>query len=1797
MKSSVPLLLISSAISLPLSFEAIAEEAASSTATTQTPSNGNITLGPKDDYPGTTTSEPFTVRSTSDAAGTTYTLDGDVTFNNVAGTKTADAAAGGSQTQAQPSQDNTSGQQEGGTANSDSAPAAAAYYFHTDTYNNPFYYLSSDAATQNSGTSGDSATTTTPATNTSCFSNTDGSLTFTGANHSMSFSNVSITGKGSAISNAANSALTFSGFDNLSFTNATKQDQTQADSAVYSGPKAAVPGTGTAAGSSNGTSSGIVSSAVAASGVAAEPTPTSAPSIAFTNNVNVTFTGNSSKESGGAVRVEGNGNISNNTGTVTFSGNNAKQYGGAVCLSGDLTISGNNAVVFSGNQAQTVATAPETGGGAAASAASQEGKAQEEASESEPTPAENTDNNQPAAQEGSVVAAKYVFMTSGTGGADSSSGTDNSASADDGKGYGGAICCIGQTQNPPASPPAAKQASGDVAVQTPTVNITNNTSVTFSKNAASTVGGAIFTGHLVLSGGQDVTFSENSAGEGGAASVYGATEIENNTGTVTFSGNQSVEEGGALYVRGNLTVSGNGTVVFSKNKSGTNPTPPSQPGAAASVVPVVQAASPDSATADQNTAGGADITKSLGGAIFCVGQTQNPPASNPSSQAPAGTSSVQASATVDSKQTAGNTPKTPSVVNITKNTSVTFSDNSSLTSGGAIFTEKLTLSGGKDVSFLTNSSGEGGAVTVKGDAEIKDNTGTITFSGNTSKKEGGALCTNGNLTISGNGSVVFSGNKSETPAQPAAASKAAETVALKVESPKQDGQDTEDKAAKAPEVQNSAVQNSVESSAFRNIFLAAEAQDSAAALTNTDTSQNTNTPAVASRSLGGAIYCGGESTEPVPPSDGTFFVTTLTNNNTLTFSQNSSTDRGGAIVTEKLTLSGSKNATFSENTSGEGGALYVTADTGITENGNVVFSGNQATSTTAEQGNGGAIYCLTPPPTTSGTPSSPVQSGAPTGSNDGQQAAALYTAAAAAAPSTGQVTTPPADACLTISGNKSVTFSGNSAKGKGGAIYTKKLVLSSGGEMLFSNNTASEGGAIFIVDGGSVDISASQGNITFEGNTVTTAANPSVQADTADAADTTPPNPVHNAVHVGAGSLFTQLRAGTGHSLTFYDPITTTEPQAPVTKASSSAAPAPALLKLNAQDTATSTPAIVYDGRIVFSGEKLTPEEAADPANLTSFLHHPVSLEAGTLVLKGGATLSVLSFAQQPGTLVIMDGGTTIDANVPMPQAPVTVNANPSADQKDAPQSVEVKPVDQKDAPAGENGQPADQPADSASSQPADQPKSLDASSQLARVVAKYLVNKLPAASAPVPAAPAPAVQATPVTAADGSIVINNLAVNLDSLGNGQVITITGGNGTGTGGTGTAGNVSITGDLQFVDANGGFYDNPLLSKNFSANLLSVSTGTGGKVDTTGFNIVPQGSTTSNFGYQGQWDVVQVTDAATGAISFEIKWLSAGYKPDPERRATLVPNSLWCSAIDIQSVQKIIEVSSESRNSKGLWVAGVSNFFHRDASKIQKGFRHISSGYVLGASFESIEDDIFDFGFCQLFGRDKDYHLGRTKSHVYAVSLHTKQDKMVHRYGFSNRKGVIFSRLPEQFPVTFDAQLSYSVTHNTMTTKHATAPTSKGTWNNHCVSAELGSMLPRELFSPYMKLHVVFVEQENFKETKGGDRNREFQSSRLTNVALPIGVKLEKATSSNDFGLSIAFHPDIYRHYPKSHVFLPSGNNAWTTGATNLARQAVLVEGSTHHHLADSFEIFSHGAFELRGSSRSYNADLGGKYKF
>ncbi|MEF9520297.1 hypothetical protein O6935_04835, partial [Chlamydia sp. 26-15] len=325
---------------------------------------------------------------------------------------------------------------------------------------------------------------------------------------------------------------------------------------------------------------------------------------------------------------------------------------------------------------------------------------------------------------------------------------------------------------------------------------------------------------------------------------------------------------------------------------------------------------------------------------------------------------------------------------------------------------------------------------------------------------------------------------------------------------------------------------------------------------------------------------------------------TFDNDFNILFKKNCSSAAGGAISCKGLTLKGtSGTANFIENKSTDnGGAIDASGDSSITGNsGTINFSGN----TSAKQG--GAIHSNS---TTTISSNSRVEfSKNTTTGNATSSGGAIYCSDTTNNPD------------LKLEGNTQLVFLENSSQVSGGAIFAKKLTITSGGTTIFANNSVSatadpKGGAICLDSSGECSLTAGLGDIIFDGNTLITTGSPG--------------STKRNAIDLGTNGKFTKLSAKDGFGIFFYDPIANNGETN--TK-----------LEINKTENSTN-----YNGRIVFSGETLSPTEKTVTENLKSSFKQPVTLSAGALILKDGVTLEAKSFEQTTGSAVIMDVGTTL---------------------------------------------------------------------------------------------------------------------------------------------------------------------------------------------------------------------------------------------------------------------------------------------------------------------------------------------------------------------------------------------------------------------------------------------------------------------------------------------------------------------------------------------------------------------------
>lgn len=400
-------------------------------------------------------------------------------------------------------------------------------------------------------------------------------------------------------------------------------------------------------------------------------------------------------------------------------------------------------------------------------------------------------------------------------------------------------------------------------------------------------------------------------------------------------------------------------------------------------------------------------------------------------------------------------------------------------------------------------------------------------------------------------------------------------------------------------------------------------------------------------------------------------------------------------------------------------------------------------------------------------------------------------------------------------------------------------------------------------------------------------------------------------------------------------------------------------------------------------------------------------------------------------------------------------------------------------------------------------------------------------------------------------------------------ITISGSNGTAT----------LSGQLSLDDITGSGYENHNLL-NYSTkevDVLEISTAGQSKITTSSFDITPTGNISSNYGYQGYWSF-QWKDG-TGADLNKKKtlvatWKRTGFKPCPARISSLVPNSLWSSLIDLRSVNEVLAVNCSGLGfRRGVWVSGVSNFFHHDTNAYDVRFRYISGGYLCGFNAQCAN---IRFGAAagQTFGHSKDYIASRTSSRSYMGSAFFSCKK---RNPYLNNLSLVYS-----------AKIHFARGTENMHARFLLPVNQEGQceWNKNLWLGELGAAAPfvprytilhLHQFTPFVNLQVAYGEGSAFSEKHSEARS--FESTQLINVAIPLGIKFDKKCSSHPdvYSFSIAYVPDVYRRNPSTHTTLIANGCTWVTHGTNLTRHALMLQGSSHTKVNNSIEIFSHGS--------------------
>ncbi|AZU10435.1 autotransporter domain-containing protein [Chlamydia psittaci] len=464
---------------------------------------------------------------------------------------------------------------------------------------------------------------------------------------------------------------------------------------------------------------------------------------------------------------------------------------------------------------------------------------------------------------------------------------------------------------------------------------------------------------------------------------------------------------------------------------------------------------------------------------------------------------------------------------------------------------------------------------------------------------------------------------------------------------------------------------------------------------------------------------------------------------------------------------------------------------------------------------------------------------------------------------------------------------------------------------------------------------------------------------------------------------------------------------------------------------------------------------------------------------------------------------------------------------------------------------------------------------------------------------------------ASKSLDLKNLWVNIKNLNSSTFARVSA--------TGSSGSVTISGPVIVAISDPDFYENPDLAQQLSREFLKVSA-TKGEVTVSNNSDATNDKEEAHLGYQGIWKLTWENSSTGGSGNEKIAilhWQPLGYIPttaDTQSYTALVPNSLWGMVADVTAIQRLIEGEAHSATGKDIWGAGLSNFFQAKKTNKNRKFRNFSSGYAVGVSSESLHKFKFSFGLSQLFGRAKDYGGARIHEKILSGSLYTEYSTellpiLKFLAGTSVFKPKFLKQVPEDFLVKFQSQCGYFYGDNSMKIKYADATQTHSSWENHCYAGDIGASITLPIKSkdgilqkatPFVKVQSVYIYQKGFHEK--GLRRRAFSHTYLTNISIPLGLRIHGDSPSKDlhYELSAAYIGDAYRHNPKNTT-TPLVTNVvttpWITTATNLQRHAARFECCGDYALTSYIHLFAQGSIELRKSARGYHANAGSSIHF
>lgn len=407
--------------------------------------------------------------------------------------------------------------------------------------------------------------------------------------------------------------------------------------------------------------------------------------------------------------------------------------------------------------------------------------------------------------------------------------------------------------------------------------------------------------------------------------------------------------------------------------------------------------------------------------------------------------------------------------------------------------------------------------------------------------------------------------------------------------------------------------------------------------------------------------------------------------------------------------------------------------------------------------------------------------------------------------------------------------------------------------------------------------------------------------------------------------------------------------------------------------------------------------------------------------------------------------------------------------------------------------------------------------------------------------------------------------------------------------------ISVKGTISLLDTEQTFYENHALLNNSESWIPLVEAQATNQTDTAQIDTSPQqiqiqGDLSSQYGYQGSWDIEWRDSDQPNTKQLCAHWTKSAYIPHPERITTLVANSLWNARADLFAIHELLDMKMQAEPySLGIWGSATSSFFHKTIDKQlpedPSAWKHRSCGYMIGINSHSMSDHVLGFAAGQLYGRSEDHRITSEQRRSYIVSA--------------------FSKISTQF-LTLSASASYNKTYHTLTTHYqAFQEEGSGDWESECFSGDISSAIVMKLQENSRLFHSVsfFAKARLFDGTQPmfneiGKEARTFSNNYLRVLSTPVGVSFESKTKRHGmfYNASLAYSQDVYKESSINTATLQANQESWPTEMTQFDKHAFLFQIS-HHRTFKFVQLFANFSGEIRKNSQTYSLDLGSTCKF